>query len=136
MVTHPIVIVCLRKIPVSRIGQKQHEHIIGGKLPGVGLHPRQRPCKRHAGRLPAKQAFFRGKPARHPHRLPIRYLHKIVRQIEIHICSQHVLADPFRQVGINVAWGDLPGMEISVVDRAIGINANNLHIRVPLFEIA
>src|SRR5437868_1802516 len=96
------------------------------------LRHAQRGGQIRAGRAAAKYSFHSSEQARHLERLAIRYVDNFIDVLDVNVGRHNLLPDFLHQIRSRL--DNLSGLFVSFENRTVRIGANDLDLRIFLFE--
>src|SRR3989442_2797009 len=126
---HPFIVVDLAEVAHAGVRQQRDDEILGAQI----FRKTQRSRKTAAAGTAGEEALDFRKPARHDETFLVIDLKDVIQDFQIHGRGEKVFADAFDDVGFGL--DGLSGFDEVVVKRAIGIDADDFHVRILLFQV-
>ena len=120
---HPVVVVDLREVAATTVGNRGQDRLPGPVAPRRFEHCEDRRPARAAGEDP----FFPGEPAGRHERVAVGDLHVLVHDRRVEGRGERVLADPLDQVRMDWAAG---------VDRPLRVGADDDQVGLLLLQVS
>ncbi len=126
---HPFIVIHFAEIPHARVRQQRDNKIVRPKV----FRQTQSPGEASAARTSSEEAFHLGQPTRDHETLFVIHLDDVVENFQIHRRGEKIFADPFHNVCLRL--NRCARFHEIVVQRTVGIDSNNLHRGILLFQV-
>src|SRR6266849_1563183 len=126
---HPQVVINLAEVARTGVRQQRDHEIIWSQILGEA----QRAGNATATGAAGEEAFQLRQTAGDNETFFIIDLNNVVQDFQIHGCGEEILADAFHDVRLGL--DGLPGLDEIVVERAVGIDADNFYVGIFFLQV-